>query len=134
RSLAAKQYTLNPPTRERSSVPKRRGGVVPVVSVDGWVNLVNSHLHSDGFEFETEHDPKGLLISISCTQFRKDKAHPTPVTEYLSECVRDTDPWKMKHRMLRHKAFVQSARYAFGFAGICEQDEAERIIEAGDVI
>ena len=132
--LVAKQYNLNPLTREIFAFPKRGGGVVPVVSVDGWVNLVNSHPHSDGFEFYTEHDTKGLLIAISCTQHRKDKSHPTPVTEYLSECVRDTDPWKMKHRMLRHKAFVQSARYAFGFAGIYDQDEAERIIEAGDVI
>jgi hypothetical protein len=31
--------------------------------------------------------------------------------------------------MLRHKALIQCARYAFGFSGIIEQDEAERIID-----
>jgi hypothetical protein len=31
--------------------------------------------------------------------------------------------------MLRHKAMIQCARLAFGFAGIFDQDEAERIVE-----
>ena len=32
--------------------------------------------------------------------------------------------------MLRHKAMIQCARLAFGFGGIYDQDEAERIVEA----
>jgi hypothetical protein len=35
--------------------------------------------------------------------------------------------------MLRHKAAIQAARYGFGFSGIYEPDEAERIQEAKDV-
>ncbi len=31
--------------------------------------------------------------------------------------------------MLRHKAMIQCARLAFGFTGIYDQDEAERIVE-----
>ena len=31
--------------------------------------------------------------------------------------------------MLRHKAMIQCARLAFGYAGIYDQDEAERIVE-----
>ena len=31
--------------------------------------------------------------------------------------------------MLRHKAYMQGARVAFGFSGIYEEDEAERIRE-----
>jgi hypothetical protein len=33
----------------------------------------------------------------------------------------------MAHRMLRHKAAIQGIRYAFGFSGIMEPDEAESI-------
>ena len=32
-------------------------------------------------------------------------------------------------RMLRHKAMIQCARLAFGFTGIYDQDEADRIVE-----
>jgi recombination protein RecT len=32
--------------------------------------------------------------------------------------------------MLRHKAMIQCARLAFGFGGIYDSDEAERIVEA----
>jgi hypothetical protein len=31
----------------------------------------------------------------------------------------------MEHRMLRHKALMQCARYAFGFSGVTDDDEAE---------
>jgi hypothetical protein len=42
-----------------------------------------------------------------------------------------TAPWKSHpKRMLRHKALIQAARIAFSFAGIFDQDEAERIVEA----
>jgi hypothetical protein len=34
--------------------------------------------------------------------------------------------------MLRHKAYIQGARIAFGLSGIYDEDEAARIIEAED--
>jgi hypothetical protein len=34
--------------------------------------------------------------------------------------------------MLRHKAMIQCARIAFGYGGIYDQDEAERIVESID--
>lgn len=131
--LVAKEYRLNPLTKEIYAFPKRGGGIVPIVSIDGWISLVNSHPACDGFRFSWEQDEKGQPISCTCTMYRKDRAHPTEVTEYLSECYRDTDPWKMKHRMLRHKAMIQAARYAFGFSGIYDEDEGARIAEARDV-
>jgi hypothetical protein len=49
----------------------------------------------------------------------------------MSEVNRGTQPWKSHpRRMLRHKALIQCARIAFGFAGIYDEDEAERIVEA----
>jgi len=127
--LVANQYGLNPVTREIYAFPARNGGVVPIVSIDGWVNLVNSHGQCDGFEFDMNHDQEGNLISCTCRMYRKDRKHPVTVTEYLSECVRSTEPWKMKHRMLRHKAMIQAARYAFGFAGIYDEDEGRTIAD-----
>lgn len=128
--IVAKEYDLNPLLKEIYAFPGRGGGVVPIVSIDGWVNLVNSHPQCDGFDFAVENDDDGQLFSITCTMHRKDRRHPTVVTEYLSECVRNTEPWKMKHRMLRHKSFIQAARYAFGFAGIYDEDEGRVIAEA----
>jgi len=128
--LVAKQYNLNPVLKEIYAFPAKGGGIVPIVSIDGWMNLINSHPAFDGMDFEETASEDGALVSIRCTIYRKDRSHPISITEHLSECVRNTDPWKMKHRMLRHKAAIQCARYAFGFAGIYEEDEAERIVEA----
>lgn len=131
--IVAKEYNLNPLTKEIYAFQGRGGGIVPIVSIDGWVNLVNSHRACDGFEFEMDHDDDGKLISCTCRMFRKDRSHPVAVTEYLSECIRATDPWKMQHRMLRHKAMIQAARYAFGFSGIYDEDEGAKIAEMRDV-
>jgi phage recombination protein Bet len=128
--IVAKEYDLNPLTKEIYAFPGRSGGVVPIVSIDGWVNLVNSNPQCDGFEFEMEHSPDGKLIACTCTMHRKDRSHPVSVTEYLSECKRATEPWKMEHRMLRHKAMIQAARYAFGFAGIYDEDEGRTIADS----
>lgn len=126
--LVAKHYDLNPITKELYAFPARGGGIVPIVSIDGWLKLINLHPQFDGMEFEDAHDASGDLFSTKCTLWRKDRTKPIIITEYLSECYRPTESWKMKHRMLRHKALIQTARYAFGFSGIYDPDEGERIV------
>lgn len=127
--LVANEYRLNPATREIFAFQKKGGGIQPIVSIDGWLNLANSHPQFDGLDVTFEHDDGGKLVAATATIHRKDRRYPVVVTEYLAECARATDPWKMAHRMLRHKATIQAIRYAFGFSGIMEPDEAEGIIE-----
>ncbi len=104
-----------------------KGGIVPVVSVDGWARIINEHPQMDGMDFEGPDDG----ASLTCSIHRKDRTHPTKITEYMTEVRRDTQPWKSHpRRMLRHKTVIQCARLAFGFAGIYDEDEAERIVEA----
>lgn len=130
--MVARQYNLNPITREIFAFPKRGGGIQPIVSVDGWANLINSHPQADGIEFVDDLNTKGEVVSVTCKMYRKDRSRPITCTEYMTECVRSTDTWKQyPRRMLRHKAMIQAARYAFGFAGIVDPDEGERIAEGG---
>jgi len=125
--LVAKEYDLNPITKEIYAFPTRSGGIQPIVGIDGWCNLVNSHPALNGIEFD-DHIDDGKVTAITCRIWRKDREKPIVVTEYLAECLRSTDPWKQyPRRMLRHKALIQCARYAFGFAGIIDPDEAERM-------
>jgi phage recombination protein Bet len=124
--VVAEQHGLNPWTKEIYAFPDSRNGIVPVVGVDGWARIINERQELDGIDFN-EADDGGW---IECVIYRKDREHPTKVKEWLSECKRDTGPWKSHpRRMLRHKALIQCARIAFGFGGIYDQDEAERIVE-----
>lgn len=133
--IVADQYGLNPFTREIYAFPdKNKGGIVPIVSIDGWTRIVNEQESYEGFEFEygppMEAKHKSAPEWIECTMHRKDRSKPAKVRERLVECFRDTGPWNSHpSRMLRHKAFIQCARSAFGFAGIYDEDEANRIIE-----
>lgn len=125
----ANEYGLNPLTKEVYAFPTKNGGIQPIVGIDGWLNLANSHPMNDGMEFEDVLDPQGCLAAITCRIHRKDRRHSICVTEYMGECKRNTEPWnKWPARMLRHKATIQAIRYAFGFAGIMDSDEYERMI------
>lgn len=125
--LIAKEHNLNPITREIYAFAKG-GRVTPIVSIDGWLKIINDHPAFDGMQFVDELDDAGNLVAVTCKIFRKDRKHPTEVTEYLDECKMPTEPWKKwPARMLRHKATIQCARYAFGFSGIYDADEAQRI-------
>ncbi|HHG4348744.1 TPA: phage recombination protein Bet [Pseudomonas aeruginosa] len=124
--IVADQYKLNPFTKELYAFPDKNNGIVPVVGLDGWSRIINEHPQFDGMDFEMPADGS----EYTCRIHRKDRKHPTTITEYMSECKRNTQPWQSHpKRMLRHKAMIQCARLAFGFAGIYDQDEAERIVE-----
>ncbi len=127
--MVAREYDLNPLTKEIFAFPSN-GGIQPIVSVDGWMKMMNGHPQFDGIQF-VDNFSGDSLVSVTAKVYRKDRNHPVEVTEYMSECRRNTPTWKQwPARMLRHKAAIQAARYAFGFSGIYEPDEAERIQEA----
>jgi phage recombination protein Bet len=128
--VVANQFGLNPWTKEIYAFPDKNNGIVPVVGVDGWSRIINNHPQFDGMDFEQDAE------SCTCIIHRKDRKHPVRVTEYMAECRRpNVGPWTSHpRRMLRHKAMIQCARLAFGYGGIYDQDEAERIVEAPKVI
>ncbi|WP_455474691.1 RecT family recombinase [Bartonella sp. B30(2025)] len=124
----ANTYGLNPLTKEIYAFPKKGGGIMPIVSIDGWIKIIKANPNFDGMTFHDQLDNNGNLIAIKCSIRLKNIQDPIEVTEYLSECKQNTDIWiKYPARMLRHKATIQCARYAFGLSGIYDEDEAARI-------
>lgn len=134
--LVAEQYGLNPFTKEIYVIPTN-GGVIPVVSVDGWAKIINAHPAFDGVEFayadKTAEIPgaKPAPEWVEARIYRKDRSRPVVVREYLDEVFQPKGPWKSHtKRMMRHKSFIQAARLAFGYSGIYDPDEADRVVEA----
>lgn len=136
--IVASQYGLNPWTKEIYAYPDKQNGIVPVVGVDGWSRIINEHPQYNGVEFKyspetVTHKGKVAHEWIECTLFRKDRDKPTVIREYFDEVCRTVNfqtPWDSHpKRMHRHKTLIQCSRVAFGFSGIYDEDEAERIIE-----
>lgn len=132
--MVADQYGLSPVTKEIYAFPDKGGGVIPVVGVDGWNRIAQQHPQFDGVEFRYSPDEvvpdggKKCPTWVECIVYRKDREHPVVIREYLDECYRKTGPWQSHtKRMLRHKALIQGYRTAFGFHGIYDEDEAQRM-------
>ena len=147
--IVAETYQLNPFTKEIYAFPDKKNGIVPVVGIDGWSRIINGHPAFDGMTFhasEMQVTPPGGKPCpewMECALYRKDRTHPIVIREYLDEVYREpfqgqrdgrsyavNGPWQSHtKRLLRHKATIQAARMAFGFVGIYDLDEAERILE-----
>lgn len=142
--IVSTQYGLNPFTKEIYAFPDKQNGIVPVVGVDGWSRIINNHPQFDGMEFKYSEEtttPAGSNTKahewVECVIYRKDRSHPIVAREYLNEVYRPpfkgkfgevNGPWQSHtKRMHRHKAMIQAARLAFGFGGIYDEDEAQRI-------
>lgn len=135
----AERYGLDPFTRELFAyLDVKSGAIVPVVSVDGWIRIINDRPElrsiSFGYSDETrEHKGKTVHAWIECRIARSDRDLPVVIREYFDEVVRTpgfATPWDTHpNRMHRHKTLIQAARVAFGFGGIYDEDEAHRIIE-----
>lgn len=145
--IVADQYGLNPWTKEIYAFPDKKNGIIPVVGVDGWSRIINENPNLDGIEFRQSEEKVTLAGAkespewIECILYRKDRTHPTTVREYLDEVYKapfkskdgyvTNGPWQSHtKRFLRHKALIQCARLAFGFVGIFDEDEADRIRES----
>lgn len=125
--IVCDRYGLDPIRKEVYPMKAHGGGLVPIVGVDGWATIVAADPRCDGFTFQ-EHREDGKLVAVTCTMRVRGRSLDTEVTEYLSECYRQTEPWKqMPSRMLRHKALIQAARIVFGINGIYDEDEGRDI-------
>jgi hypothetical protein len=127
--VVANQYNLNPFIREIFAFPTRGGGIMPIVSIDGWISLITSHPDFAWMEYNELKDKNGNFEGGECKIYRKSvPEHPTVVQEYFEELKRDTDPWKKcPRRMTRHKTIIQCGRVAFGFSGLSTEDDAQEI-------
>lgn len=147
--IVANQFGLNPWTKEIYAFPDKQNGIIPVVSVDGWSRIINSHPAFDGMDFNFAEEMVMMdganspaPVWTECVIHRKDRSHPTVIREYLDEVYKapfkpkdggytKAGPWQTHpKRFSRHKAMIQCARMAFGFGGIYDDDEAARIAEA----
>jgi len=139
--IVADQYQLNPFTKEIYAFPDKNSGIVPVVGIDGWLRIINSHPQFDGMEFNqsekmvTMKGGKPAPEWMECTIYRKDRKQPTIIREYLDEVYQEprkgfNGPWQTHtKRFMRHKTAIQAGRVSFGFGGIYDPDEAERIVD-----
>lgn len=126
--IVANMYKLNPLRSEIYAFPASKGGVQPIVSVDGWCKVISGHPEFDGVEFKEIDDKDGNLIAVECTLYRKGFSHPIVVKEYYEEVKRNTEPWRnMKRRMTRHASLKQAGRVGFGITGIYDEDDADRM-------
>lgn len=129
--LVAKKYSLDPWTKQIYAFPDKGGGIIPIISVDGWFHMMNENPSADGCQTEYVTDDKGRVIGCKATLWRKDRTHPITVTEFIDECSTGSGPWnKSPKRMIRHRAICQGIRVAFGISGVYTPDEAEEIRDA----
>ena len=138
----ANKYDLDPFVREIYAFPKKGGGIVPLVPIDGWLKIIKRHPDYAGMDVRWADEmvnpggsarqcPEWVEVTI---HHKSTPEHPTVHREWIDEMYRDTGPWNTTtKRMLEWKGIIQTGRVAFGLSGIFDQDEAERISD-GEIV
>ena len=128
--LMCEQYGLNPFAREIYAIKTKAGAILPMISVDGWMRIVHRQPTFDGISFKTSEtkvmvNGRELPEAIECSIAVKGKSQPVRIVEYMEECfMPKSGPWNSHpRRMLRHRAFIQCARMAFGLTGMADSDD-----------
>jgi len=121
----AHKFDLDPFAKEIFLI-KSRGKISTYISIDGYSRLANRDPNYDGAEFTYSQGEDGAIEAVTCSMYRKDRSRPTTVTEFLAECVApNSEAWrKAPARMLRHRAFIQAVRLAFGISAALDEDTA----------
>lgn len=138
----ANKYDLDPFMREIYAFPKKGGGIVPLVPIDGWLKMIKRNPDFAGMDVAWSDEmvqpspqsrpcPEWVEVTI---YHKSTPDHPTVHREWIDEMYRETGPWQSTtKRMLEWKGIIQAGRVAFGLSGIFDEDEVQRIDE-GEVI
>ena len=143
---ACKKYGLDPLNKEIYPYFNMDGSMTPTLTIDGWLKLVNSQPDYEGYEQSFSQEMidipgtnKKVVAWYEVKIFRKSLPRPIVVREYFDEVfrgVKRTDrngrdlgyaktPWiSCPNRMMRHRTFIQCARYAFPCGGLGYEDGA----------
>lgn len=105
---------LDPLCDELSLMQHEDGHWQAYVTIEGCYTLLNRHPQFNGLTFShSDTCITGIPEWIECTIYRRDRAMPIRVREYLVEVQADKPIWKkMPRRMLRHRALQQCVRLA----------------------
>ena len=125
--LTAKKYYLDPLEREVFMLPSgNEFAPLVVISIDGWVKIINAHPQFAGITFTESTDAKGgVPLWMECEIYRHDRLVPVRVREYFDEAQSDHTAWiTHPRRMLRHKCMVQCIRIAFGLTSLYDNEES----------
>jgi len=140
--VVANKYNLDPFTNEIYAFPNKKGGIIPIVGIDGFITILNRQKGFDGYELTYSKNEITMEGAKLCPEwaevkiYHKDRKYATIVPEYLDEVyvaprAGFVGPWQTHtKRMLRHKVLIQGIRLAFGITGIYDPDEGERILDA----
>ena len=135
----ANKYDLDPLVREIYAFPKKGGGIVPLVPIDGWLKIIHRHPDYDGMDTRYADE---MVVPARARSAAPSGSRPPSTTRALPStrrCIasgstrctetpaRGTTTTK---RMLEWKSIIQTGRKAFGLGGIYDHDEAERISAA----
>lgn len=131
--MVSEQLGLNPLRREIWAFRGKDGGVMPIVSIDGWKCIMHRQPSFDGYlirysDEKVEIGGRLLPEYCECEMRLKTLAHPIIERVYTEEVYMTTPVWSKRPRqMLHHRALIQAIRFAFPISGIADEgaEEAE---------
>lgn len=78
------RYELDPIARE-VYVTRGKGGIFTIISIDGWVKVLDRTDHYDGHTVEIHEEKPGVIDWVETTIYSKKRKYPTTYRAYAAE-------------------------------------------------
>ncbi len=125
------RYELDPFAREIYVTRDKKGRLMTIIGVDGWIRILDRTEHYDGLEQIEEEDKDGNLLSVETTIYSKKRSHPARYKARMDEYMRLGG--FMIDKIPRHMLGVFSLRHAgrlFVPMGTVVTEEEARYMQA----
>jgi phage recombination protein Bet len=131
----ANKLKLDPVSKEIYAFPAKGGGIQAMVSIDGWIKLMNADKDFDGMEQVDNFSSSNCLESVTTRIYKKNLSKAITHTEYMSECKKNSPPWQSHpRRMLGWRSLIQTIRIATGISGVIDEDDVSVYREQGIIV
>jgi hypothetical protein len=128
-------YELDPMAREIYVTRDKQGRLLTIVSIDGWIKVLDRTDHYDGHEQKWHHTAEGEVDWIETMIFSKKRSHPTTYRALMKEyaAVAGYVYSKMPTHMLRLFSLRHAARQFTPLGGnVVTEDEAGIMLSASE--
>lgn len=124
------RYELDPIARE-VYVTRGKGGIFAIVSIDGWLKVLDRTDHYDGFTVEIHHDDHGQIDWVETAIHSTKRKHPAIYRAYAAEYARVAGmvAKDMPSHMLRIFSLRHAARLFAPLSASVTTEEEVRYIE-----
>ena len=121
------RYELDPFSREIYVTRDKKGRLMTILGIDGWIRVLDRTEHYDGFKQVLDRGPGDTLVSVETFIYSKTREHPAHYMAFMADYLKlgGFMAGQIPGHMLRIFSLRHAARLFVPLGGVVTPEEAQ---------